>query len=150
MYLEMLEETRTKLKICRKGFPEGNLKVGYAWESLPAEAPTLEVQIEKMKDCHTIFYEKTTFESGVESTRQEYKKMLEFLQEGDTLVVHDFNRLAVSLPDAVDAVLGLISNNCKISVLKWGIDTSDYGAGYTLESVFRGLAGVLESECSRK
>ena len=56
----------------------------------------LALQLEKLKGCDKIFKEKR---SGVNSGRPELKACLEYLREGDTLLVTKLDRLARSTPD---------------------------------------------------
>ena len=72
--------------------------VGYARVSSIGQS--LDVQIEKLNGCDKVFQEKR---SGIDAGRPALKRCLEFLREGDTLVVTKIDRLARSasgpLPD---------------------------------------------------
>jgi Resolvase, N terminal domain len=68
--------------------------VGYARVSSLGQ--DLAVQLEKLKGCDKIFKEKR---SGVDAGRPELKRCLEYLREGDTLLVTKLDRLARSAPD---------------------------------------------------
>ena len=65
--------------------------VGYARVSSTGQ--DLSVQLEKLADCDKIFKEKR---SGVDTGRPELKRCLEYLREGDTLLVTKIDRLARS------------------------------------------------------
>ena len=52
---------------------------------------SLDVQLEKLKGCDKVFREKR---SGVDVGRPALKWCLEFLREGDTLLVTKIDRLA--------------------------------------------------------
>src|ERR1041385_7389546 len=67
--------------------------VGYARVSSTGQ--DLRVQIEKMEKagCNKVFKEKR---SGVDAGRPELKRCLEYLREGDTLLVTKIDRLARS------------------------------------------------------
>ena len=56
--------------------------VGYARGSSVEQS--LDVQIEKLRDCDKVFQEKR---SGVDTGRPALNRCLEFLREGDTLLV---------------------------------------------------------------
>lgn len=68
--------------------------VGYARVSSTGQK--LDVQLEKLKGCDKVFEEKR---SGVDSSRSELKRCLEYVREGDTLVVTKIDRLARSTSD---------------------------------------------------
>ena len=57
---------------------------------------SLDVQLKTLKGCDKVFKEKR---SGVETGRPALKQCLEFLREGDTLVVTKIERLARSTSD---------------------------------------------------
>ena len=54
------------------------------------------MQLEKLKGCDKVFKEKR---SGVDSGRPALKQCLEFLRDGDTLLVTKIDRLARSTSD---------------------------------------------------
>lgn len=68
--------------------------VGYARVSSIGQK--LEVQLEKLAGCDKVFEEKR---SGVDGARKELKRCIEYLREGDTLVVTKIDRLARSTAD---------------------------------------------------
>ena len=68
--------------------------VGYARVSSTGQ--DLAVQLEKLAGCDKIFKEKR---SGVDTGRPELKRCLEYLREGDTLLVAKIDRLARSTSD---------------------------------------------------
>jgi DNA invertase Pin-like site-specific DNA recombinase len=70
--------------------------VGYARVSSTGQ--DLSVQLEKLNatGCDKIFQEKR---SGVDAGRPELRACVEFLREGDTLIVSKLDRLARSTPD---------------------------------------------------
>jgi DNA invertase Pin-like site-specific DNA recombinase len=81
------------LKISR-GMGTGMTTVGYARVSSTGQ--DLAVQLEKLAGCDKIFKEKR---SGVDTGRPELKRCLEYIREGDTLVVTKIDRLACSISD---------------------------------------------------
>ena len=68
--------------------------VGYARVSSTGQ--DLAVQLEKLSGCHKVFKEKR---AGVDTGRPELKRCLEYLREGDTLLVTKIDRLARSTSD---------------------------------------------------
>ena len=68
--------------------------VGYARVSSTGQ--DLSVQIEKLAGCDKVFKEKR---SGVDTGRPELKRCLDYLREGDTLLVTKIDRLARSTSD---------------------------------------------------
>jgi DNA invertase Pin-like site-specific DNA recombinase len=68
--------------------------VGYARVSSTGQ--DLGVQLDKLKGCDKVFKEKR---SGVDAGRPELKRCLEYLREGDTLLVTKIDRLARSTSD---------------------------------------------------
>ena len=68
--------------------------VGYARVSSLGQ--DVAVQLAKLEGCDKVFKEKR---SGVDAGRPELKACLEYLREGDTLLVTKLDRLARSTPD---------------------------------------------------
>ena len=68
--------------------------VGYARVSSTGQ--DLTVQLERLSGCDKVFKEKR---SGVDAGRPELKRCLEYLREGDTLLVTKIDRLARSTSD---------------------------------------------------
>jgi DNA invertase Pin-like site-specific DNA recombinase len=94
--------------------------VGYARVSSIGQ--DLAVQLEKLKGCDKVFKEKR---SGVDAGRPELKRCLEYLREGDTLVVAKLDRLARSTSDLYRIVSQLTEKGVKFKVLDDpSIDTS--------------------------
>jgi DNA invertase Pin-like site-specific DNA recombinase len=70
--------------------------VGYARVS--SSGQTLDAQTDKLAMCERVFKEKR---SGVDAGRTELKRCLEYLREGDTLLVTKIDRLARSTSDFI-------------------------------------------------
>ena len=68
--------------------------VGYARVS--SVGRSLDVQLEKLKGCERLFKEKR---SGIDTGRPALRQCLEFLRDGDTLLVTKIDRLARSTSD---------------------------------------------------
>ena len=86
--------------------------VGYARVSSVGQS--LDVQIEKLRDCDKVFQEKR---SGVDTGRPALKRCLEFLREGDTLLVTKIDRLARSTSDLYRVVSSLADKGVQFRVI---------------------------------
>ena len=94
--------------------------MGYARVSSVGQS--LDVQLEKLKDCDKVFKEKR---SGVDTGRPALKQCLEFLREGDTLLVTKIDRLARSTSDLYRIVSELAEKGVSFKVVDDpSIDTS--------------------------
>lgn len=78
------------------------------------------VTMEKYK-VNKIFSEKV---SAKNTNRPELKAMLEFVREGDTIVIHDFSRLARSTSDLLKIVESLNKREIFLISAKENIDTN--------------------------
>jgi hypothetical protein len=152
MYLNYLEDTRRKPKrIRRKGFPDGNLRVGYVWESsIPGYAPLIEAQMESVRGCHKVFHDKITYELCVESPRTQFEEMYKFLRDGDTLVVHCISCLGTTMSEAIHYVLSLLSRECILQLRHYQIDTTNPDSWDTMDGVLRGLLGFQVQDNTRE
>jgi len=94
--------------------------VGYARVSSTGQ--DLGVQLEKLKGCDKVFKEKR---SGIDAGRPELKRCLEYLREGDTLLVAKIDRLARSTSDLYRIVSQLADKGVSFKVIDDpAIDTS--------------------------
>lgn len=75
----------------------------------------------KKYNVEKIFQEKV---SAKDKNRIELNNMLEFAREGDTIVIHDFSRLARSTKDLLEIVEMLQSKNVNLISAKENIDSS--------------------------
>ena len=95
-------------------------KVGYARVSSLGQ--DLTVQLEKLSGCNKVFKEKR---SGIDAGRPALKACLEYLREGDTLLVTKLDRLARSTSDLYRIVSELTQRGVEFKVLDDpSIDTS--------------------------
>jgi DNA invertase Pin-like site-specific DNA recombinase len=86
--------------------------VGYARVSSVGQS--LDIQLEKLKGCDKVFKEKR---SGVDTGRPALKQCLEFLRDGDTLLVTKIDRLARSTSDLYRIVSELTEKGVSFKVL---------------------------------
>jgi DNA invertase Pin-like site-specific DNA recombinase len=75
---------------------------------------SLDVQLEKLKGCDKVFREKR---SGVDVGQPALKWCLEFLREGDTLLVTKIDRLARSTADLYRIVSSLADKGVQFKVI---------------------------------
>ena len=94
--------------------------VGYARVSSVGQS--LDVQLDKLKDCDKIFKEKRT---GTSNKRPRLKACLEYVREGDTLVVTRLDRLARSTLHLCQLAEQLQEKQVNLKVLDQSIDTGD-------------------------
>lgn len=92
--------------------------VGYARVSSTGQK--LEVQLDKLSFCDKIFEEKA---SGKNDARPRLKECLEFLREGDVLVVTKFDRLGRSLMHLLKIIEELRRKQVAFKVLDQNIPT---------------------------
>jgi len=95
-------------------------RVGYARVSSVGQ--TLDVQLEKLQHCDKLFQEKV---SGVSSQQPRLKACLEYVREGDTLVVTRLDRLARSTLHLCQIASLLEQKQVHLQVLDQNIDTAD-------------------------
>lgn len=94
--------------------------VGYARVSSIGQK--LDVQLEKLKDCKRIFKEK---KSGLDGKRIVLKECIDFMREGDTLVVTRLDRLARSTLHLCQISEQLRKKKINLKVIDQNIDTND-------------------------
>ena len=94
--------------------------VGYARVSSVGQS--LDVQLDKLKDCDKVFQEKKT---GTSSKRPRLKACLEYVREGDSLVVTRLDRLARSTLHLCQIAEQLQEKGVNLKVIDQSIDTSD-------------------------
>jgi DNA invertase Pin-like site-specific DNA recombinase len=112
------------------------LLVGYARVSTQDQKPELQLDALRRADCERIFEEKA---SGAQRDRPELKATLDYLREGDTLVVWKLDRLARSLKQLIETVEALEERNIGFRSLTENIDTTTPG-GRLVFHIFGALA----------
>lgn len=93
--------------------------VGYARVSSVGQ--TLAVQLDKLKACDKIFQEKV---SGVTDKRPQLQSCIEYVRQGDTLVVTKLDRLARSTLHLCQIAAELEHKQVALQVLDQNIDTN--------------------------
>jgi DNA invertase Pin-like site-specific DNA recombinase len=94
--------------------------IGYARVSSVGQS--LEVQLDKLQHCDKIFEEKRSAASG---KRLRLDACLEYVREGDTLVVTRLDRLARSTLHLCQIADALARKGVQLQVIDQNIDTSD-------------------------
>ena len=95
-------------------------KVGYARVSSVGQS--LDVQLDKLSGCDKIFTEK---KSGVDVKREKLVACLQYIREGDTLVITRLDRLARSTLNLCQIAEQLQRKRVNLAVLDQNIDTAD-------------------------
>ena len=97
--------------------------IGYARTSTQDQKYSLEAQVEELKaaGCERLYQEEV---SSVDSKREELENALDYIREGDILVVKKLDRLARSVADTVDIQKRLEAKNAGLSILDMKVDTS--------------------------
>lgn len=111
------------------------MKIGYARVSTRDQ--NLDMQLAALTDagCEKIFSEKV---SGV-GDRTELKNALEFLRDGDCLVVYKLDRLGRNMKDLLAIIEQLQQKNVSLVSLRDNIDTSST-TGKLIMHIFASLA----------
>ena len=113
--------------------------IGYARVSSVGQ--TLDVQLSKLQHCEKIFQEKR---SGASSTRPRLRACLEYIREGDALVVTRLDRLARSTLHLCQIAAELDRKRVDLRVLDQNINTAD-ATGRLLFNML-GAIGQFETE----
>jgi len=113
--------------------------IGYARVSSTGQS--LDVQLDRLVHCDKIFQEKT---SGTTAARPKFKVCIEYVREGDTLVVTRLDRLARSTLHLCQIAEQLQRKRVELRVLDQNIDTSD-ATGRLLFNML-GAIGQFETE----
>ncbi len=110
--------------------------VGYSRVSTQDQRPELQLDALKAAGCERVYTEKA---SGAQRDRPELRAALDFVREGDTLVVWKLDRLARSIRQLIETVEGLERRKVGLRSLTEAIDTTTSG-GRLVFHVFAALA----------
>jgi DNA invertase Pin-like site-specific DNA recombinase len=110
--------------------------VGYARVSTLDQDPALQIDALTAAGCERIFTEKA---SGAQRDRPELKAALDYIREGDTLVVWKLDRLARSLQQLIETVDELDKQHIGLRSLTESLDTTTSG-GKLIFHIFGALA----------
>lgn len=112
------------------------MKIGYARVSTADQHLRMQEDALKSAGCEEIF---TDVVSGVKSQRPGLDKALNFLREGDTLVVWKLDRLGRSIQHLIQTITDLQSKKIAFKSLQENMDTSTSG-GKLIFHIFSALA----------
>lgn len=110
--------------------------VGYARVSTQEQNEARQLLMFKENGVEKWFIDKA---SGKNTNREELKSMLEYVREGDTLVVESISRLGRSTRDLLDIVQKLADKGVIFKSLKEALDTSTPSGKFVL-TVFAAIA----------
>ncbi|KAB2384060.1 recombinase family protein [Bacillus toyonensis] len=94
------------------------MRYGYARVSTTAQDLEVQIQALQSEGCEVIYKEKFT---GTKTDRPEFNKVLEALQEGDTLIVTKLDRFARSAVEGIQTVKTLFARGIKVHILNMGL-----------------------------
>ena len=115
--------------------------IGYARVSTAEQNLDRQEQALRAQACDRVFFEKI---SGVRKGRPQLEAMLDYVRDGDTLVVESISRLARSTRDLLSIVDTLREKGVELVSLKESIDTTTPQGRFVL-SIFAALS-ELERE----
>jgi len=95
-------------------------RIGYARVS--SYGQSLDVQLEKLRDCDRVFQEKQSARST--ESRTQLALCLDYVRDGDVLVITKLDRLARSTRDLLNILNRLDQKQDKLHVIDQQIDTS--------------------------
>ena len=110
--------------------------IGYARVSTQGQNPQLQLDALKAAGCERSFVERA---SGAQRERPELQGALEYMREGDTLVVWKLDRLARSLKQLIATIKSLETREIGFRSLTEDIDTTTPGGRQTFH-LFAALA----------
>jgi DNA invertase Pin-like site-specific DNA recombinase len=94
--------------------------IGYARTSTVEQKAGLEAQVRELSNCDKVFQEQV---SSI-AKRQQLDTALDFIREGDTLVVPKLDRLARSTRHLMEIVDTLNTKGAHLNILNLGVDTN--------------------------
>ena len=109
--------------------------IGYARVS--SYGQSLDVQLDKLKHCDRVFQEKQSGRST--DKREQLSLCMDYVRDGDTLVVTKLDRLARSTRDLLNILNALEEKKVKLNVIDQQIDTST-AAGRLLVTMLGSIA----------
>lgn len=123
--------------------------VGYARVSTRDQSLNSQIDILEKYGCERIFSEKV---SGRKYKRTELDKCLEYLREGDILVIYKLDRLGRTTKQLIELSQWLEQNNIDLHIIDMNVSTKDAMGKmfFTMMSAFAELEANLLSERTKK
>lgn len=113
------------------------MKIGYARVSTSDQNLSGQVEVLKQAGCKKIFKDKST---GRNTDREQFKLMMDFCREGDTIVVYDFSRISRSLQDLLNIISELEAKNVSFVSIKENMDLHEPSG-----KLFLSIIGAINS-----
>lgn len=116
----------------------GDEKVKYGYARVSTVNQDLDLQIQQLKQegCKKIYKEKFT---GTTKERPSFNKLINILEEGDTLVVTKLDRFARSTREGIEVIQDLFKRGVKVHVLNMGL-VEDTPTGRLILSIMLAFA----------
>jgi DNA invertase Pin-like site-specific DNA recombinase len=110
--------------------------VGYARVSTQDQDPALQLDALHAAGCEKVFTEKA---SGAQRERPQLQAALDYMREGDTLVIWKLDRLARSLKQLIETVEAMAARGIGLRSITEAMDTTTSG-GKLIFHIFGALA----------
>ena len=117
------------------------VRIGYVRCSTVEQNEARQLKMMEAQKVEKIFLDKA---SGKNTDREQYKAMMAFIREGDTVIVESISRIARNTKDLLTIISNLTERNVEFVSLKENIDTTTPHGRFML-TVFGALA-ELERE----
>lgn len=117
------------------------MRIGYVRCSTVEQNEARQMKMMEAQKVEKIFLDKA---SGKNTDREQYKAMMAFIREGDTVIVESISRIARNTKDLLTIISNLTERNVEFVSLKENIDTTTPHGRFML-TVFGALA-ELERE----
>ncbi|WP_295762521.1 recombinase family protein [uncultured Oscillibacter sp.] len=111
------------------------MKVGYVRISTKEQNTARQDELMRQLDVEKVYTDKM---SGKSTERPELQRMMDFVREGDTVIVESFSRFARNTRDLLDLVDALKEKKVQFVSKKESIDTNG-PAGKLILTIFAGL-----------
>ena len=123
---------------------------GYARVSTKGQAKdgnSLEAQEKALREAGATEIYREAF-TGTKTDRPEFTKLIDELQEGDTLVVTKLDRIARTAAKGIELVDGLLNRGIKIHILNMGLlDNSTTGKLIRKGQILRSTSNTAPLTC---
>lgn len=125
------------------------VKIGYARVSTKEQNLDSQIDVLKAYGCERIFSEKV---SGRKYKRTELDNCLDYMRDGDTLVITKLDRLGRTTKQLIELSLYLDNENINLQIIDMDISTKDAMGKmfFTMMSAFAELEANLLSERTKK